>query len=247
MEKKRIVKSKTIESSSDDESSLSPSSPVPAKKQPVKKTGGLASLKGKITVAPKKSTERATGSKTKQTRKEETSDTEQEDRERFLVGVVKELSGFELSPSQIKTVLSNLNINPEKDLTDDDNLLIYNVFTEPLLGKENDEWTYNENELTADEYFNRLVKDSSLFKKILPTSRVVAIYDLLPSLENNRINFRIDKDIFRNKPLLGKGLYRCRKCNSDDTEDYEKQTRAADEPMTVFVRCRACGEKFKFN
>jgi DNA-directed RNA polymerase subunit M/transcription elongation factor TFIIS len=167
--------------------------------------------------------------------------------EKFLLGVVQELTGYKLTLEAMKRILSNLNIDSNKEMSDDDLLLIYNVFTEPLISRDDNEFQYKEKLLTAQKYTKELEEDSALFKKVLPNQRVQAMYEFLPSLEINRINFRIDKDIFRNKPLLGKGLYKCSRCGSDDTEDYEKQTRSADEPMTVFVTCRNCGAKFKFN
>ena len=41
------------------------------------------------------------------------------------------------------------------------------------------------------------------------------------------------------------GVMTCGKCKSNLTEYYEKQTRSADEPMTQFVTCYNCGNKWK--
>lgn len=40
-----------------------------------------------------------------------------------------------------------------------------------------------------------------------------------------------------------KGLFECPKCHSQKTTHTEKQTRSADEPMTVFIQCLACGAR----
>lgn len=40
------------------------------------------------------------------------------------------------------------------------------------------------------------------------------------------------------------GLLQC-KCGSKKTSYYEKQTRSADEPMTVFAKCHTCGKRWK--
>mmetsp|Transcript_11686 Transcript_11686/g.23023 ORF Transcript_11686/g.23023 Transcript_11686/m.23023 type:complete len:304 (+) Transcript_11686:118-1029(+) len=40
------------------------------------------------------------------------------------------------------------------------------------------------------------------------------------------------------------GLYIC-KCGSKKTTHYQKQTRSADEPMTVFVSCLTCGKRWR--
>jgi DNA-directed RNA polymerase subunit M/transcription elongation factor TFIIS len=81
-------------------------------------------------------------------------------------------------------------------------------------------------------------------QEILPSNRVIGLYDVLPSLRSNRINFAIEKDIFRNKPLLGKGQFRCKFCDSVNTEDYEIQTRRADEGAIVKVICRDCTKQY---
>ena len=41
------------------------------------------------------------------------------------------------------------------------------------------------------------------------------------------------------------GLYKCRKCGGDKTTQFEMQTRSADEPMTIFIRCVECGNSWK--
>ena len=39
----------------------------------------------------------------------------------------------------------------------------------------------------------------------------------------------------------GTGLFRCAHCGTNHTTHYEQQTRGADEAMTIFVCCHACG------
>jgi DNA-directed RNA polymerase subunit M/transcription elongation factor TFIIS len=41
------------------------------------------------------------------------------------------------------------------------------------------------------------------------------------------------------------GLFKCGKCKSDTVTYYQKQTRSADEPMTNFITCAGCGNKWK--
>jgi DNA-directed RNA polymerase subunit M/transcription elongation factor TFIIS len=41
------------------------------------------------------------------------------------------------------------------------------------------------------------------------------------------------------------GLFRCGKCKSKKTTYYQMQTRSADEPMTTFVTCMECSNKWK--
>lgn len=49
---------------------------------------------------------------------------------------------------------------------------------------------------------------------------------------------------------MRKGRYKCGQCERKgrykwNTSDFEKQTRSADEPMTVFVTCHTCGAKYR--
>jgi DNA-directed RNA polymerase subunit M/transcription elongation factor TFIIS len=41
------------------------------------------------------------------------------------------------------------------------------------------------------------------------------------------------------------GMLTCGKCKSKKTSYFEMQTRSADEPMTVFAKCHACGARWK--
>ena len=41
------------------------------------------------------------------------------------------------------------------------------------------------------------------------------------------------------------GLFRCGKCKSNRTTYYQMQTRSADEPMTIFIRCLNCGKDWR--
>jgi transcription elongation factor S-II len=46
------------------------------------------------------------------------------------------------------------------------------------------------------------------------------------------------------KPTV-RGLFTCEKCKSNETTYYEMQTRSADEPMTAFVTCVNCENRWK--
>jgi len=45
--------------------------------------------------------------------------------------------------------------------------------------------------------------------------------------------------------LLKASLFTCARCKSIKTTSTQKQTRSADEPMTVFVLCLNCGKRWK--
>ncbi len=44
---------------------------------------------------------------------------------------------------------------------------------------------------------------------------------------------------------LTEGLFKCGKCKQSKTRYYQMQTRSADEPMTTFITCAVCGNKWK--
>jgi DNA-directed RNA polymerase subunit M/transcription elongation factor TFIIS len=90
---------------------------------------------------------------------------------------------------------------------------------------------------------NEIVEITNNFDK--NDSYINNLYKHLPSLERNRINYYIQKDIFRNKPLITKGLYKCKKCGSDRTVDFSYQIRSGDEPMTIFIDCLDCKYHWK--
>lgn len=41
------------------------------------------------------------------------------------------------------------------------------------------------------------------------------------------------------------GEFQCKKCKGTKTTHYQMQTRSADEPMTVFVCCLGCGNRWR--
>jgi DNA-directed RNA polymerase subunit M/transcription elongation factor TFIIS len=45
-------------------------------------------------------------------------------------------------------------------------------------------------------------------------------------------------------PAPTSGIFQCSKCNSFDIDTEQKQTRSADEPMTIFCTCNSCGKRF---
>jgi len=54
------------------------------------------------------------------------------------------------------------------------------------------------------------------------------------------------KEVVEKKPEeYDDGMFKCGKCKSMKTTYIEKQTRSADEPMTLFITCRMCGHVMK--
>ena len=43
----------------------------------------------------------------------------------------------------------------------------------------------------------------------------------------------------------GSDMFKCKKCGKSRTRYWEMQTRSADEPMTIFIRCLNCGKEWR--
>ena len=43
----------------------------------------------------------------------------------------------------------------------------------------------------------------------------------------------------------GSDMFKCKRCGKSKTKYWEMQTRSADEPMTIFIRCLNCGKEWR--
>ena len=67
-----------------------------------------------------------------------------------------------------------------------------------------------------------------------------------PSMSEIKNQAFIAEEGLKNKPVEAvKGLFKCTKCGSEETISSQKQTRSADEPMTIFITCLKCGKKWR--
>jgi DNA-directed RNA polymerase subunit M/transcription elongation factor TFIIS len=55
----------------------------------------------------------------------------------------------------------------------------------------------------------------------------------------------LDREKSRAQDENYNGLFKCGKCKSVKTTYYQMQTRSADEPMTTFVTCKNCSNRWK--
>jgi transcription elongation factor S-II len=46
-------------------------------------------------------------------------------------------------------------------------------------------------------------------------------------------------------PNAGSDMFKCKRCGQSKTKYWEMQTRSADEPMTIFIRCLNCGKEWR--
>ena len=54
-----------------------------------------------------------------------------------------------------------------------------------------------------------------------------------------------DKKKYETRMTAATDTFRCRNCKSNECTYYQLQTRSADEPMTTFVTCINCGNKWR--
>lgn len=66
----------------------------------------------------------------------------------------------------------------------------------------------------------------------------------LHPIRHQNIVHKLEQQFNKNKEKPT-SLYKCRRCKTNYTSFIEKQTRSADEPMTVFVRCHNCGNNWR--
>ena len=57
--------------------------------------------------------------------------------------------------------------------------------------------------------------------------------------------FKREKVLYETKKEAMTDQFKCKKCKSRETAYYELQTRSADEPMTIFITCLNCGNRWK--
>tara|TARA_Y100000590_G_scaffold469976_1_gene661067 strand:- start:7063 stop:7596 length:534 start_codon:yes stop_codon:yes gene_type:complete len=75
----------------------------------------------------------------------------------------------------------------------------------------------------------------------------LSVYDTFPDNWKSLLNIKSkrDKIKYELKPEAMTNLFKCRKCGSRETSYYEVQTRSADEPMTQFITCLSCNNRWK--
>ncbi|KDO19853.1 hypothetical protein SPRG_14883 [Saprolegnia parasitica CBS 223.65] len=124
------------------------------------------------------------------------------------------------------------------------------------------EYTSKFRQLSFNLKKNEMLRDEVLTLTVTADQLVLMTPDELATQE-----LRLEKDKFRDDAFQSsrldwdvanadkinkqcgitdaRGLFTCGKCKSTNTSNTQKQTRSADEPMTVFVLCHDCGKRWK--
>ena len=95
---------------------------------------------------------------------------------------------------------------------------------------------------------NKEFKNKILTNKIDPNNICkLTVYDIYPEIWKELFDNKIKRDKLKYdiKPEAMTDVFKCRKCNSRSCSYYEVQTRSADEPMTQFINCLDCGNRWR--
>ena len=103
--------------------------------------------------------------------------------------------------------------------------------------------------LKKDSYLNNPdFKDKVLSGKFdIQKIAYLSAYDIFPGVWKDLLDLktRRDKLKYELKPEAMTDVFKCRKCESRSCSYYEVQTRSADEPMTQFINCLDCGNRWR--
>ena len=71
--------------------------------------------------------------------------------------------------------------------------------------------------------------------------------EMNPSIWRDLIEAKVkrDKNMTSDNMMAATDQFKCYKCKKRKCTYYEMQTRSADEPMTTFVTCLSCGNRWK--
>lgn len=97
------------------------------------------------------------------------------------------------------------------------------------------------------------IKNSNLLKKVKNgTIKPTELSNLTPQelfpehWENFLERCSADNEfLYTRKPEVVSDIFKCGKCKKNRTSYYQVQTRASDEPMTTFITCLECGQRWK--
>jgi transcription elongation factor S-II len=75
----------------------------------------------------------------------------------------------------------------------------------------------------------------------------LSVYDVFPDNWKELFDLKTKRDKLKHelKPEAMTDVFKCHRCGSRSCSYYEVQTRSADEPMTQFINCLECGNRWK--
>ena len=103
--------------------------------------------------------------------------------------------------------------------------------------------------INPDTYIQNKTFLNRIINKEIDYNHISSLHitDIFPEAWKDLINkkIKIDKVKYENKTEAMTSLFKCRRCGSKECSYYEVQTRSADEPMTQFITCIKCNNRWK--
>lgn len=95
-----------------------------------------------------------------------------------------------------------------------------------------------------NDYILNKIKDETITPHVLS---FMTHQEMSPDRWNKLIQEKIkrDKSKYEVNMDAATDTFTCRKCKQNKCSYYQMQTRSADEPMTTFVSCLSCGNRWK--
>ena len=103
--------------------------------------------------------------------------------------------------------------------------------------------------IAKDSYVNNTNFKKKILEGTIKIEQIseLSVYDIYPENWAELLDKKIKRDKlkYEMKPTAMTDQFKCRKCSSRSCSYYEVQTRSADEPMTQFISCLDCGNRWK--
>ena len=103
--------------------------------------------------------------------------------------------------------------------------------------------------LKSDSYIHNINFKKKILDGTLNHTKIseLSTYDIFPENWKDLFDAKEKRDARKNefKPEAMTDTFKCRKCSSRKCSYYEVQTRSADEPMTQFINCLDCGNRWR--
>ena len=103
--------------------------------------------------------------------------------------------------------------------------------------------------IVADGYVKNINFKTKIMNGDIKVEQIseLSVYDICPENWAELLDKKIkrDKIKYEMKPTAMTDQFKCRKCSSRSCSYYEVQTRSADEPMTQFITCLDCENRWK--
>ncbi|MBP02032.1 MAG: hypothetical protein CMM25_04355 [Rhodospirillaceae bacterium] len=103
--------------------------------------------------------------------------------------------------------------------------------------------------ITTNSFVNNINFKKKIMNNDIKIEQIseLSVYDIFPENWAELLDKKIKRDKlkYEMKPAAMTDQYKCRNCNSRSCSYYEVQTRSADEPMTQFITCLDCDNRWK--